>query len=112
MLPELSSLAAQHPWLISALGFLLSLRKLCAATKCAVIVGFRNVAELHHALCNLIVECYANWYRCKARIAKLRARSATISNDSRSQHQIFLMILSAHCATAPISSHSKISSQD
>jgi hypothetical protein len=76
MLPELSRLAAQHPLLVSssAIGFLLSLRKLCVATKCAVMDGFRNFAELHHGLCNLIVECCANWYRCKARIAKLRTR--------------------------------------
>jgi len=58
----------------SDIAHLLSLRKLCTAIKCVVMDGFRAFAELHHGLCDLIVECYTNWYRCKARLAKLRAR--------------------------------------
>jgi hypothetical protein len=80
MLPELSNLASQHPvqFSFSAIGFLYSLRKLCAAIKCALMGVFRNFAELNRGLCNLFVECCADWYRCKARIAKLRAGSVNI----------------------------------
>jgi hypothetical protein len=80
MFPELSSLVTQHPLLFSssAIGFVLSVRKLCSAIKTAAMAGFRGFTELHRGLCNLIVECCANWYRCKARIAKLRARRAMI----------------------------------
>src|SRR5258708_16834659 len=73
MLPDIPSLAAQHP-VLTTIAFLYSLRKVCAATKSAVMDAFGIIEELNHGLLKLIAACYANWCRCKARISKLRAR--------------------------------------
>lgn len=70
MFPDLTSLATQHPILVSssALGFVLAARR--TIMKCFQVVG-----ELHACACDLYAQCLEKRYRTLMRVRRFRARS-------------------------------------
>jgi hypothetical protein len=78
LVPAASDLINKYPqllpWLLSssAIGLLVSLKRLSRAVRTTVLGGLRGFPELHRAVCDCISQCDANWCRLRGQLAEHR----------------------------------------